>query len=296
MKKLFFVVVLVLALSLVACENDLAIFGDQTEESPSAQTTSFEAIPVESDPEQLMLSGNCTYINWENDKFRQNDGTYVVPVSWLYHQAGGVYPIIFEGESFDAIGIHKICMIGECPFESEKDTNIHINQGSFWACPEVSYGGNTPDDLKLTFAMDKHKNWQEQGIKGNPIWVWVSTGGVKKFDAGVAPALSSVQKELVLQNATERCPANTAVVLEVPFSDAMSKDKIVVGAPGSYSCRTLFFGQVVPGGKKLAYYWRGARDNFSYVAKGAFFYLVPESWGESDMQNFVGNDVKLMAQ
>ena len=292
MKKLFFVVVLVLALSLVACENDLAIFGDQTTESPSAQTSSSEVMSAQSDP-PLML-GKCSYIDWKNDKFLQSDGTYKVPVSWLENQAGGVYPILFEGEAFNAVGIHKICMVGECPFAN--GTNILINQGSFWACQESS-GGVTSDDLKMTFAMDKHKNWQEQGIKGNPIWVWVSTGGVKKFDAGVAPALSSAQEALVLKNAAERCPANTPAVLEVPFSDSSSdEDKVVVGAPGSYSCRTLFFGKVVPGGKKLAYYWRGARDNFSYVARGSFFYLVPESWGESDMQSFVGNDVKLMAQ
>lgn len=307
-KFTFFTVVIILSFVLSACsampasETQVPVnptaTSQQSAVSPEPTKTQLPTPTVQPTPTQnepvLLASG--TYLEWtkESDSYRQKDGTYLIPVQDLIDLDSGAYAILFEGEFYNSVGTHSICYVtgiatNGCNIASGK---IHINQGSFWGY-SLDSDGVLPDDLLMVFAHDKWQNWHDQGIKGHLIEVFASTGTVS-FAAGVEPKLSPSQKLIVDNNAAERCPSDSPVLLENPYSDAYSKDdQVVVGAPGSFACRTLFVGKLTENGALVAYYWRGAKDGFSYVAKATDFYLIPESWGEAEMKAFA---VKLNAE
>lgn len=264
-----------------------------------AKANSPQKDPVVSD--QVWL-GNGKYIDWEGDKisFLQSDGNYSIPVSYLKGKVGSGVGV-FEGEFFDTVGFHHICTLflegseSECPVA---DGVFKINQGSFWSYDRD--GKSAVEDVLMTFGHDKWQNWKQQEIVGNPIIVHLPTGLVK-FSAGREPVLSDDQMAIVKWNAEVRCPEDTPI-LEVPYSDAtsISDTDTVIGAPGSYSCRTLFVGQENSGSDTVAIVWLGAKDGFQYLAKDARFFLLPNSWDETEIADFVkvliGKDVEVQFQ
>lgn len=260
---------------------------------PTAQPTA-TAVPV-----TLHLTEGV-YLDWVKgaDLFRQSDGMYLIPVSYLTGLANDAAAILFEGEYAESVGIHSICYVtGDVAIKcNQNGGNMHINQGSFWAY-QNNPKGDLPDDLLAVFAHDKWQNWKSQGINGNPIEVFLSTG-IIKYAGGIEPTLSPDQVMIVDRNAADRCPADKPQILENPYSDAVNAtDPVVIGAPGSYSCRTLFVGKLTPDGNLVSYYWRGAKDGFSYVAAATSFYLIPESWGEKEMEAFVATlNAKFLGQ
>lgn len=227
-------------------------------------------------------------LNWKQDadKYRQKDGTYLIPVSDLRNMNSSAAAILFEGEYAKSVGIHSICYVtGEVALKCNQDDSMHINQGSFWAYLS-NPKGLLPDDLLAAFAHDKWQNWHDQKIEGNPIEVFTSTG-IVSYAAGQEPILTPEQASIVDQNAAERCPADSALLMENPYSDASdATGPVVIGAPGSFACRTLFIGKLQVNDNLVAYYWRGAKDGFSYVAAATGFYLIPESWGQSEIGDF----------
>lgn len=258
----------------------------------SSSTDSIESeAPVVPAAKSDVKVGHGEYMNIAWNAYLEPDGTYLVPVADLQEMSGSYSVVLFEGEFASEVGVHQICTLfvedrGQCPVEG---ASLHLqNQGSFWDYEVISTRarGDNLDDLRMAFAHDKWKNWDTQGIDGNPIAVLLSTGE-KFFEAGVEPLLDVGQQEMVRRNAEQRCSELTEPLEETPLSDASDESGMVVGAPGSYSCRTLFVGQLTGEGDMVARWWTGAKDGFAYFADGAHFYLVPTPWGASEVTEWV---------
>lgn len=268
-------------------DNQSTLAPAEVKETPTPTEVEQKATDTPTDQPVLLASG--IYLEWkdESDSYRQKDGTYLIPVQDLIDLDSGARAILFEGEFYNSVGTHSVCYVtGEfangCKVEGGK---IHINQGSFWAY-HANVKGVSPDDLLMVFAHDKWQNWHNQGIKGNPMEIYISVK-TAVFAEGEEPSLSPQQVIIADNNAAERCPADKPALLENPYSDTDAKtNPVVIGAPGSFSCRTLFIGKLTADGDLVSYYWKGAKDGFSYVASATSFYLVPDSWGETEMKGF----------
>lgn len=303
MKKFRFLFVLVVLITLVACagvkgvvEETKAKLEVPLNPKPSTSQVSSESEAIDPTPTMVpeivpLLANGKLLPPAEFEKYRQTDGTYKVPMDVLIKLSNDS-PIVFEGEYYNTIGEHQVCLFNLKNFNTcSFGDYAHYNQGSFWKYT-AGIEGDLPDDLIQTFGHDKWKNWNEQGMEGNSIMLHKSTGE-EWYAAGLEPVLSSVQKEASSSHETVRCPRDQPRE-ENSSADAEAKgDMLVVGAPGSYSCRTLFVGQVTLGGEKIARYWRGARDNFQFVLTDSHFYLIPESWGENEMLSWVKDQFKI---
>jgi hypothetical protein len=243
---------------------------------------------VEPEKTEIRVS-HWVYLEVPWDEFLQDDGTYLVPVDYLDDRVGSFHIVLFEGEFADEIGIHAVCTLfaedgGDC---IQEDGDLRLaNQGSFWDGERVSSRARADnlDDLRMAFGHDKWQNWESQEIEGNPIEVYLSYDR-PFFEAGDEPVLDPDQRELVERNADQRC-SGFEPIEETPLSDAEDNAGMVVGAPGSYSCTTLFVGKLTADGQIVGLWWQGARDGFAYYADGASFYLVPDSWDEAKIESF----------
>lgn len=242
------------------------------------------------------LSPDGVYLNWEDAKakFRQADGTYMVPVEYLVGLAPDSVALVFEGEYWDTVGEHHVCILvlnqedytNACETVLEDGVEyFHINQGSFWGYP-LDENGWAADDLLHLFAWNKWQNGQKQTPKKEwPIFVHMTTGDLS-YDPGEEPDLTEIQQVYRDQAEEDRCPADAQPVLEEPYADSTG-GHAVVGAPGAYNCLTLFVGRRSEGGPVVALYWLGAKDEFGYWSEDASIYLIPLGWGEEDTQDWV---------
>jgi hypothetical protein len=253
------------------------------------------SVPVPAKSEVRVGHGEYMNIPW--NLYLQADGTYRVPSGEIEEMAGSYSVIVFEGEFASEVGVHVVCTLlvddeGQCPLEGEY---LHLqNQGSFWDYEVVSTRarGDNLDDLRMAFGHDKWQNWQQQGIEGNPISVLLS-GEPQFFEAGDEPTLDVAQEEMVQRNAEQRCSELEEPLEETPLSNGSDDSGMVLGAPGSFICRTLFVGSLTAEDDMVALWWTGARDGFEYWADGAHFYLVPTLWGETEVRDWVAAEFEV---
>ena len=288
--------------------------GEQGEQGPSGPTAEVVVVQptptAEADAEEtgsgnvlFRLSPEGIYLNWvdEKEQFLQEDGTYMVPVAFLVGLAPDSAALVFEGEYWDTIGEHHVCILvldpedyaNACETELVQENGVsvevfHINQGSFWGYI-ASETGWTADDLLRVFAWNKWKNGDTQTPKISWLII-VHLSNADMISDHNEPNLTQIEEVYVQDAEAVRCPADSDPLLEEPYSDS-SGGHAVVGAPGSYSCMTLFVGHLTEDGEVVALYWFGAKDLFGYWSEGAAFYLIPVGWGEAEMQDFVTEEL-----
>jgi hypothetical protein len=223
--------------------------------------------------------GQGTYIEVAWDTYRVADH-YVIPRSQLTAMANGRF-LMFEGEQ-SRQGLHEIMPVVATNGEfAPQVTNegLSLYQGSFWTYTDGDQGCVATDDLLMVFAHDKRANWTTQGMRGNPIKVWLSSGAVS-FQPDEEVTLSDAQDTIAVDNSDQRCPTGNEVREENPLGDHDSSE-LVVSQIGSSSCQTL----LVRG--TTARYFMGARDGVSYHPNETRIFLVPASWGETEMRAFL---------
>jgi hypothetical protein len=232
-----------------------------------------------SSPLYASCVGKGIYVEVVWNKFRTGDH-YLIPRSELTTMAADTF-LMFEGEQAKK-GLHEVLPVvaanGEFAPQVSND-GLSLYQGSFWRYATNDEGCVPVNDLLMVFASDKRDNWTSQGMRGNPIKVWVSTGAVE-FLPGEDVTLSDAQDELAINNADQRCPTGNVAYEENPLGNPESTE-LVVSQIGSSSCKTL----LVRG--ETARYFTGARDGVSYRPAETRVFLVPVSWGEDEMRYFL---------
>ena len=216
----------------------------------------------------------------------QTTNTYLISHPQLNEMADGEY-MMFEGEQ-STEGMHDILSViyPDGTFASAVGNNgLRLrDEGSFWRYSTL-HAATCPanyirvDDLLMVFAQNKRDNWTSQGMQGNSVTVWLSTGLVT-FQPGEPIVLSEVQQRVVDGNADARCPTGNQALEENPLGDPQSYD-LVIAQVGSSSCKTL----ILRG--DVANWFEGARDGLRYRPSETRIFLVPLSWTENDMSNFL---------
>lgn len=258
----------------------------QPDVAPAAAAPAIPAVPA-----GPLYSETCTQLNWQKDsvKYRLSNGEYKIPVADLQSMAGSLLPglIYMEGEDSGIEGIHHVASIyadggGSVTTKgSLVDGKFQFRQAAFWACPLDQAKGVTEDVILGTSAWKKWKNWDDQEKIGH-IVVY-DTAGAHDFPSGKMPDLIDTGKVA----ASYGCDAFKKPVEQTPY--ALTDNTLlgtVIGAPGAANCHTIFVGQRQALGATVALYFSGAKDNFQYV-QGGKFYLIPGSWGENEMQEFL---------
>lgn len=237
--------------------------------------------------QSLCVSEGGNYVQVQWDAYRNSQG-YLIPREQLTQMANYTY-LLFEGEHLEE-GIHDILSVvfpdGSFSPQVGIDGLQLRDEGSFWVYPS-QMATTCParftlvDNLLMVFAQDKRDNWTTQGMQGNPIRVFISTGTVV-FQPGETITLSGEQRTIMDANAAARCPSGNAPLEENPLGDPQSSD-LVVAQIGSSSCITL----LVRGTE--AVWFVGARDNIRYRPSETRVFLVPDNWTEADMTAFLNN-------
>lgn len=229
-------------------------------------------------PLYVSCVGKGTYVEVSWNQFRNGDH-YLIPRSELTTMAAGTF-LMFEGEQAKK-GLHEILPVvaanGEFAPQVTND-GLKLYQASFWRYATDDEGCIPVDDLLMVFAQDKRDNWTSQGMRGNPIKVWVSDGAVE-FKPSEDISLTDAQMDIVDANAETRCDADDAFE-ENPLGDPDSED-LVISQIGSSSCTTL----LVRGDE--AVYFTGARDGVRYRPAETRVFIVPTGWDEDDMRTFL---------
>lgn len=237
--------------------------------------------------QRLCVSEGGTYVEVQWDAYRNNQG-YLIPRDQLTRMANYTY-LLFEGEHLEE-GVHDILSVvfpdGTFSPQVGADGLQLRDEGSFWVYPS-QMADTCParftlvDNLLMVFAQDKRNNWTRQGMEGNPIRVFVSTGTVI-FQPGETITLSDDQRTMVDSNRQNRCPSGSEPIEENPLGDPQSYD-VVNAQIGSYSCTTL----LIRGTE--AVWFTGARDNVYYSPAETRVFLVPSNWTEADMIAFLNS-------
>jgi hypothetical protein len=281
-------VILIVLIALAVRSSDLSLsdpFGDRPNSNAVAspiEVNEGEEFAVEETQAQIYV-GHGQYVEVDWNAYRNPPG-YLIPREVLSNMATAGY-LMFEGEQRQE-GIHDVLSVvfpdGSFAPQVGKNGLQLRDEGSFWHY-EASFqplpNYVLVDDLLMVFAKDKRRNWNVQGMEGNPIVVWLSSGEVT-FAPTEEIVLSPTQGQIFSQNDAQRCPTGNEPLEENPLGDPQSHE-MVVSQIGSSSCITL----LVRG--EVAFWFDGPRDGIRYRPVETRIFLLPIDWDEDDMREFL---------
>lgn len=257
--------------------------GQPTAQPNTSQVNEGEEFAVNAEEQRELYVGHGEFIEVDWDAYHNTQG-YFIPREQLSLMASYGY-LMFEGEQRTE-GIHDILSVVFPDGTFSPQVGIGgfqlRDEGSFWRYEprdEALPGYSLVDDLLMAFATDKRRNWNDQGMEGNPITVWLSSGEVT-FLPDEPIELTAGQQALVNSNAEARCPTGNEPLEENPLGDPQSND-LVIAQIGSSSCITLLVrGDIVN-------WFDGPRDGIRYKPSETRVFLIPIDWDEDDMIAFL---------